>query len=453
MGTTNPLRGQSSLCNVGVFYFIVKNLPNIVNSCYSNVHLISLCYAPDLKTYGHEAVVSKFLSEMKQLSVNGFTGNFPGLGSQKTYISLLQVTCDNLALRGLLGYIESFSADYFCSICYAKQAEIQCKFYENEYELRSVSKHSEDVAQIASNQALTHSHGIKSDCILHQIPGFHATQNFSLDIMHIVLEGIISVELSCVLYHLCRTYRGLSMSGISTHIRTLWSVINVDKCNKPPDLNPLEKPGRLYPSMKAVQSWALLRYLPLAIGDLVVSSDPHWQFLLHLSELVDIVFCPVFTSGMIDYLWELIADHLAMFCQLYGGSENGVRLKPKHHLLVHLPTVIQKSGPLAGMNCLRYELKNSFFKRRAHIMCNFTNVCHTLAYRHQQYILFVKLSNSSMHSVVVVGRSSCSVVGDCECADVLCLYFSIEKTDDVCIAKRASFSGILDRPACDNRHG
>ena len=95
-------------------------------------------------------------------------------------------------------------------------------------------------------------------------------------------------------------------------------MINVDKCNKPPDLNPLEKPGRLYPSMKAVQSWALLTYFPLAMGDLVVLSDPHWQFLLHLSELVDIVLCPVFTSGMIDYRRELIADHLAMFCQLYG---------------------------------------------------------------------------------------------------------------------------------------
>jgi len=27
MGTSNPLRGQSSLCSVGVFYFIVKTLP------------------------------------------------------------------------------------------------------------------------------------------------------------------------------------------------------------------------------------------------------------------------------------------------------------------------------------------------------------------------------------------------------------------------------------------
>jgi len=72
----------------------------------------------------------------------------------------------------------------------------------------------------------------------------------------------------------------------------------------------------------------------------------------------------------------------------------------------------------------------------------------------KSYALFAKLSNSSMRSVVVVGRSSCSVVGDCECADVLCLYFGIEKTDDVCIANPwASFSDILDKPACDNGHG
>ena len=62
MGTTNPLRGQSSTCNVGVFYFIVNNLLNVFNSCLANVHLVSLCHAQDLKTYCFKAVLSKFLS-------------------------------------------------------------------------------------------------------------------------------------------------------------------------------------------------------------------------------------------------------------------------------------------------------------------------------------------------------------------------------------------------------
>lgn len=41
MGTTNPLRGQSVMYNVGVFYFTVKNIPKAYNSCFANVHLLA----------------------------------------------------------------------------------------------------------------------------------------------------------------------------------------------------------------------------------------------------------------------------------------------------------------------------------------------------------------------------------------------------------------------------
>jgi len=54
------------------------------------------------------------------------------------------------------------------------------------------------------------------------------------------------------------------------------------------------------------------------------------------------------------------------------------------------------------MNCMRYELKNSFFKRCAHIMCNFANICQTLAYRHEQNSLFLKLTNAVVCDVDVV---------------------------------------------------
>jgi len=430
MGTTNPLRGQSNMHNIGVFYLVVKNLPNVANSCFSNAHLLSLCYAADLKTYGYEAVLRKFVAELQYLSIEGFTGDFTVLGQSRIFVSLLQVACDNLALNGLLGFIESFSVDYFCKMCYATQADIQHKFYETDFELRTVAKHSKDLACISDK--VSHSRGVKNDCILNKIPGYHVTQNFSLDIMHIVLEGIIPVELSCIIYYLCNMYRTVSLAKIIARMHTFWGIVNVEKCNKPPDLNPMDKPGHLFPSMKAVQSWALLKYLPLLIGDLVPNSDHHWLFLLHLSKLVDLLFSPVFTTGMVTYLRELIADHLTMFCELYGSGEKAVRLKPKHHLLTHLPTVILQSGPLVGMNCLR-----------SHIMCNFTNICQTLAYRHQQHCLFSKLSNSSIRDIVTVGRSSHAIIGNYECVDVLCSHFDVEKTDDMCFAKRVERASVV----------
>jgi hypothetical protein len=44
----------------------------------------------------------------------------------------------------------------------------------------------------------------------------------------------------------------------------------IDKKNKPPELNAVDYSGHgLSPSMKAVQLWTLLKFLPVIVGDLV----------------------------------------------------------------------------------------------------------------------------------------------------------------------------------------
>lgn len=171
-------------------------------------------------------------------------------------------------------------------------------------------------------------------------------------------------------------------------ISIFWGHLTVNKSDRPPALNRLMEPGHgLSPSMKAVQCWALLKYLPLAVGKQVPCDNVHWLFLLHLSHLVDLIFAPRFTRGMVMYLKDVIEDHLQKFVKLYSSTWH-VKLRPKHHFLVHLPEIVLKSGPLTGMSCLKYELKNSFFKRCEHTICNFTNVCHALAKRHQQQSVF-----------------------------------------------------------------
>ena len=95
LGVTNPLRGHSTLHNVGVFFYTIKNIPHRFNSCFANVHLLALCYSEDLKKYGFEPVLEKFVAEMNFLSRTGFTGTFPVIGEQTIYASLCQVTCDN----------------------------------------------------------------------------------------------------------------------------------------------------------------------------------------------------------------------------------------------------------------------------------------------------------------------------------------------------------------------
>jgi hypothetical protein len=181
--------------------------------------------------------------------------------------------------------------------------------------------------------------------------------------MRIVLERIIPVELSCILYNLCNLAHYMPLSELSRRVSNIFSTINVDRCNKTPELTYFDKLGRLYLSVKAVQAWALPTYLPLAMGDCIPTDNPHWLLLLHLSKLVNMLFSPCFTEGMICFIRDFTLDHLHILLDLYSQGETAVKVKPKHHLLLHLPSVILASGPLLGPTVCGRLSTNAFCGR------------------------------------------------------------------------------------------
>ena len=118
------------------------------NSCFANVHLLAECYAQDLKVYGFDQILEKFVNEIKLLQTIGLECELPVTGVSKVHARLCQVTCDNLAFNGMLGFIESFSTDYFCTMCYATQDEIQ-KFFRAEcFKRRTIVDYNVDVFNI-----------------------------------------------------------------------------------------------------------------------------------------------------------------------------------------------------------------------------------------------------------------------------------------------------------------
>ena len=439
LGTANPLRGQAVVNNIGVFFYTIKNLPVNYNSCFANVHLLALCYSEDLKRYGFDPILNKFVDEVRLLQHEGIVVHLPNIGMSTIYASLCQVTCDNLALNSMLGFVESFSCDYFCTLCYATQESIQTTFRAENFQKRTVAEYDNDVSNIsaAERQGRSHSRGVKHPCVLNNIDGYHVTENWCLDILHIVLEGIVTVELGCILYALCGD-KVITVETLNAAVVTFWGKLSVNKCDKPPAINRVLDLGMgISPSMKAVQCWALLKYLPVIIGNLIPEGNVHWDFLLHLSHLVDLLFATRFTRGMVAYLRDVIEDHLTKYYDLWK-----VKLRPKHHLLVHLPDIILKSGPLVGMSCLKYEMKNSFFKRTAKTICNFRNVCFTLANRHQQRVLDSWLANDHIRDIIVVTNQFqvplCSLAF---CASV-CQKFNIEATDDIAVTKKINVATV-----------
>jgi hypothetical protein len=227
MGTTNPLRGQPTLCNMGVFYYVIKNLPDAWNTCFSNVHLLALCYEHDLKVHGFGPILDKFCSEMGHLSSNGFDGVFPVIGQRQIFVSLCQVACDNLALNGLLGFVQSFSGDFFCTMCYATHNSMQTSFLEENFSPRTRSEYDLDVTERGRQDARQESHarGVKRSCELNNIAGFHVTENYSMDIMHTLLEGVIPLEMGCVLYCLISEKHLFSMNDLNDQLVRFWQVI------------------------------------------------------------------------------------------------------------------------------------------------------------------------------------------------------------------------------------
>lgn len=316
---------------------------------------------------------------------------------------------------------------------YATRDSVQTCFVEEEFEIRTKCAYDDDVFRVTGGEKFAcHVRGVKRYCELNNVVGYHVTNNYCIDVMHTLLEGVVPLEISCVLYSLMTDKRLFTLHHLSERLIQFWGAINVDRQKKPPEISHISPPGHgLSPSMKATQWWTLSKYLQLIIGNEVPEGDKHFEFLLHLSEMVDLIFCTRFTIAMVSYMKAFIADHLTMFVKLYGTQ---VTLKPKHHFLVYLPTIVLKSGPLIVMSCLKYELKNSFFKRSSHIVCNFINICKTLANRHQHFAMYSCMSNMHQRDVVVVGKSSCIPVFSVlqgAATSVVCEVLHLASTDDV----------------------
>ena len=105
--------------------------------------------------------------------------------------------------------------------------------------------------------------------------------------------------------------------------------------------------------------------------------------ILVLIKICQIALSPVVTSDTVPYLRVLIEEKLFLLQTLYPEST----LKPKMHYLVHLPSQIERHGPLIHSWTMRHEAKLSFIKRASR-RGNFKNICFTVAKHHQLWLCY-----------------------------------------------------------------
>jgi hypothetical protein len=67
--------------------------------------------------------------------------------------------------------------------------------------------------------------GIKENCIWNQIPSFHVTQNYCVDIMHDVLLGVCNYDLAPLLKNYIIMFKYFSLDTLNNRIQFLTMVL------------------------------------------------------------------------------------------------------------------------------------------------------------------------------------------------------------------------------------
>lgn len=367
---TAPLGTKTGSHKMGGLYFIIRNIPPKFLGQLENIFLAALFYSADLKTLSFNTILSPIIRDLKILESEGISVAFLPYKLKGTLVALSH---DNLGGNTMYCMVESFSANYFCRFCTIHKSDTQKVFSENHNLciLRTIDFYKNIPESI---QKGTNYFGIKELSILNELTYFTLSNSSSVDIMHDLLEGVVQFEIKHLLLHLTST-KIINIEEINRRI-FVFNYGRIDRCTKPSPIN-LEKSGHNI-GERAAQTWTLIRYLPLILGDLISKCDKNiWKIISLLLQIMCICFSPTVPLVAIDKLEKLIYDHHILVKRYFG------HVLPKHHIMIHYPSVLRKMGPLVHLWCMRFEAKHGYFKDLVHKLKNFKNIPKTLAERHQ----------------------------------------------------------------------
>lgn len=101
-------------------------------------------------------------------------------------------------MNSVLGFSKSFSANYFCCFCRMDKSITGVLATEVVSFLHKKVNYSEDVSRNDFKST-----GINESSIFNTIHSFHVVENFSVDIMHDIFEGV------CI-YNMCHIIKKLN---------------------------------------------------------------------------------------------------------------------------------------------------------------------------------------------------------------------------------------------------
>ena len=196
--TTNPLGPHTQIHKMEALYMTVRNLPSRFLSKESSTFLVCMWYALDAKdkTWSYDIILAPLINMLNQLESDEVS-----ICNQtiKVRASLALFSADNLGYHSLFGFFESFNVRKFCRLCEVIKEESQINFLETNYVKRTKESYDHSVNSVGQPDYKESDSGIKNGCIFNELKFFHVMENFAVDAMYDLLEGIVPIELSDVL--------------------------------------------------------------------------------------------------------------------------------------------------------------------------------------------------------------------------------------------------------------
>lgn len=171
----------------------LPSFPPELSSKLESIFLIFLFNSTYKKIVGNAKMLKNLISEIKHLEQNSIeiyvNGQLINL-----YFSLALIVGDNLGLHSIMGFSESFVANYPCRFCQCSKAECHIQLHQIDNQLRSLENYEINVNIRNVSQA-----GIIESCVWNNIDSFHAINNYLVDIMHDLLEGVCCYDIFGIL--------------------------------------------------------------------------------------------------------------------------------------------------------------------------------------------------------------------------------------------------------------
>jgi len=418
----NPLGSHATYQSIAAIYYSFPLVEN--NSKLSNIFLAALIKSADLKEFGNDPCLLQLINEINFLEEEGLSISTE-YGEFQVYFILGLVLGDNLGLISILEFSKSFSSNYYCRFCKTHKSIAQKLCVENILCMRNHINYSDDVAKMDFSET-----GINKNSILNSIKSFHVTENYCVDVMHDVFEGICHYNMCHIIKYYVYTAQIFSLDILNKR-KTNFNYGPIEVGNISPEIseNHLNK---CHLKMSAREMMSFIHFFTIMVGDLIPKDDEVWKFFLTLLKLIDLLLSYNFTEGKIMDLKQLISQHNSMYIRLFNDT-----LKPKHHFLIHYPTIIQYSGPPRFYWCFKYEGKHRELKMYARTTTSRKNITLTLAKKCQYKFAHILLQ-SSVQEIIIKEKHKILSLN----SDNICKILSLSSVD-FCCYNQIEFMGTI----------